>query len=112
MPTPRSRTATSRTPFSIAVKVGVAVFVAMTVGVGGYQAVASHTIGAFTLGVDPAPIAMHSGDPVAGSALSLCVQSVDEVSSSSFITVHATSWRHAMSTQSKHSPTGLASVCN
>ena len=113
MPKPRPRTAAiSRTSLSIAVKVGTAVFVAMMVGVGGYQAVASHTIGAFMIGVDPDPVAVHSTDPVAGSALSMCAQSPDLQSASSFITVHATNWRHAMSAQSKHSPTGLVSVCN
>lgn len=96
---------------SLAVLVGVVVFVAMMIGVGGYQAVAGHVVGAFMLGVDPAPLAAGSSDPAPGSALSMCAQSVDD-GPSSFITVHASSWRHSGSTQSSHSPAGLAGVCN
>ena len=41
----------------------------------------------------------------------MCAQSAAE-DTSSFITVHAATWRHAMSEKSTHSPTGLLSVCN
>jgi hypothetical protein len=94
------------------VAVGVSVFVTMMVGVGGYQAAASPQVRAFMLGVDPDPVGVSSAGPVAGSALSMCAQSPDTDTSSSFVTVHAASWRDSMSMKSKHSPTGLLSVCD
>jgi hypothetical protein len=89
---------------------GAAVFMVMMVGVGGYQAVASHTIKAFTLGIDPAPSVPYIGTP-AGSALSMCGLPSDG-SGSSIISVHAGSWRHSSSSKAGHSPTGLLSACN
>lgn len=100
-----------RTPLSIAVTVGAAVFVAMMIGVGGYQAVAAHVVGAFMLGVDPAPHHHPVIGVVPGSALSMCSQSQAE-ESSPFITVHSASWRESMSARSSHSPPGLVDVCN
>jgi hypothetical protein len=96
---------------SIAVAVGVSVFAAMLVGVGGYQAVASHTIGAFLLGVDPKPGVAAIGTP-AGSALSMCGLPSSVSSDASFITVHSSSWRHTSGSGSGHSPAGLVSDCN
>jgi len=82
----------------------------MMLGVGGYQAVASHTVKAFTLGMDPEPAVAFIGIP-AGSALSMCGLP-DTGSDTSAFTVHASSWRHSAGTRSGHSPTGLVGACN
>lgn len=111
MSTPNPTAVAARTPFKIAATVGASVFIAMMIGVGGYQAAAAHVVGAFMVGVDAAPQHHSAIGSVPGSALSMCAQSHDE-DTSSFITVHSESWRDSMSARSTHSPTGLVSVCN
>ena len=87
------------------------VFGAMMVGVGGYQAAASHTIGAFMLGVDPAPVTVPFIGTPPGSALSMCAMPSSE-DAGSILTIHASDWRHSSSSKSDHSPPGMVDACN
>jgi hypothetical protein len=89
----------------------MSVFAAMMVGVGGYQAAASHTIGAFMLGADPEPSSVVSIGVPAGSALSMCgLPAGDEAAP--ILTLHAGDWRHSSGSPAGHSATGLVNACN
>ena len=89
----------------------MAVFAGMMIGVGGYQAAANHTIGAFMLGVDPEPASVPFIGTPPGSALSMCAIPSSE-DATTVITVHASDWRRSSNTGSDHSPPGLVGACN
>lgn len=102
-----------RTPLSMAIVVGVGVFLAMMAGVGGYQANAAHMVGAFMLGADE-PVSHAPAIHPVGSALSMCAWPADSDGngSSPSISIAPTTSRGSTGTASTHSPPGLVGACN